>query len=592
MRRVFISYRREDTVAEAGRLADFLREALGDQDVFIDVDTIKAGDDFVNAIEHAVGCCDVFVPVIGKRWTGITDAEGKLRLQDPNDFVRLEIASALRRNIRVIPVLIDGAPVPKASELPPDLSELPRRNCLEIRELHFRQDATALLDVIAGKSHITRRTLMRQPAVWLAAGLILGVLSFVIWKRVAPAPAPQSQFRLNADVHLSPQFGPVDHAPAMKLAHRLPVENGVNLLEAATPLGGQQYEYQSPVIMPSGGQQYMGLMHRLVDSAFESKPEWTTVCFERKATRNSREPVVRVACEEGAACTISTDDFGWAKACTVRSGGVEDPLGMREVYAASEQAKTAQRGWIAPSLETLRKRNAAFTVFYLKSKPLAAMQSADHVNYNIHVNGSPIYIDGLPPETNTVKFDSKAGLDLQFGLENLDFSGVQAGFEDIQVWLTFLSKGQPLKQVNVALKYVALRDMAEGPAAVPGGLPIVWRAEYRAGKADDVYQIFASATRSLTTAQDLKSSIDAAKLQALELPLLAILRPPNQKNPKYGIALGLRNPSGQIKFSFDESTSRNVCHEAVKIAAHSPVIDKRVYRRQIDNGKSEQCSSL
>jgi hypothetical protein len=83
-----------------------------------------------------------------------------------------------------------------------------------------------------------------------------------------------------------------------------------------------------------------------------------------------------------------------------------------------------------------------------------------------------------------------------------------------------------------------------------------------------------------------------AKLKALGLPVVAILRPPNANNPKYGVGLGLRNPSGQVKFTFDEETSKGLCREAVKIAAHSAVIDKGVYRRQVETGKSAQCYSF
>ncbi|HMF78836.1 MAG TPA: toll/interleukin-1 receptor domain-containing protein [Bryobacteraceae bacterium] len=593
MPRVFISYRREDSASEAGRLSDFLREQFGDQDVFIDVEAIKGGDDFVAAIESAVGSCDVLVAVIGKIWASVRGADGKLRLEDANDFVRLEVAAALRRKIRVIPVLIDGAPVPKSTDLPPDLAELTRRNCLDIRELHFRQDAQTLVDAIAGKGHINGRKLLRQPLVWLAAGALIGGLGLVLWKRqMAPLP-PRGPFRLQAQIHLNSQFGPVNQPPAMKLAHRLPTDNGVNLLEAATPLGNQQYEYESPVIMPLGGQRYLGLMHRLVDSAFQTKPDWTTVCFERNTDRNKREPVVRVSCEEGASCRISADDFGWAKACATQSGTAMRFFTLPSVYAKSEPASKAAAGWVAPSLETLRKRNAAYTEFFLRSAPLLALQAADRVNFDVHVNGAPIYIDGLPPETNSVKFDAKAVLEVQFGLENLNFSGMQASYEDIQVALAFMKSGQVVRRATVGMKYVALRQMPEGPVVGESGLRILWRAQYHTGRADDVYQIFTLSTRDLKVAQEAKSKIDAAKLQAGGLPLLAILRPPLGENRAYGIALGLRNPSGQVKFTFDDAASKSLCREVWKMAAHSRLIDKGIFRRSVDSkAKSQLCSTF
>jgi len=598
MPRVFISYRRDDAAAEAGRIADFLREKLGDRDVFFDVETIKGGDDFAADIEKAVGCCDVLLAVIGKMWVSITGTDGKRRLDNPNDFVRLEVGSALRRNIRVIPVLMDGAAVPAPADLPPDLAALRNRNCVDIREAHFRNDVETLFEAIVGKRHISARTLLRQPLVWLAAGAILGGLGLFVWKRQTANTQVQPQFHLRAQVHLNNQFGPVDQPPAMKLAHRLPVDNGVNLLEAATPVGTQQYEYESPVVMPTSGQQYLGLMHRVVDSAFQTKPDWTTVCFERAANKNTRQPIVRVSCEEGASCRIAPDDFGWAKACAAQPGSSLQFFRLPVVYAAPLQGSKAEAGWVVPSLDTLRakeaaKKNAAYTEFSVKSGSLPALKTADRVGFGVRVNGAPIYIDGLPPETNTVKFNAGMGLDLHFGLENLDFSGKQAGYEDIQIDLTFLQKGQPVRRSTVSIKYVALRSMSEQPASGDSDIPVTWKAQYHGGQTDDVYQIFSLSTRNVKAAEDIQRKLDAAGLQALGSPLVAILRPQLEGNSAYGIALGLRKPSGQVKFTFDDATSKGLCREAWKIASHSALIDKGVFRRSVDSrAQSALCSTF
>jgi hypothetical protein len=104
---IFISYRRADEPGYAGRIADRLRTEFGES-TFIDVESLEPGTDFVERIEQAVGAVDVLVAVIGRDWAP-TDPSGRPRLDDPNDFVRLEIGSALRRDIRVIPVLVRGA---------------------------------------------------------------------------------------------------------------------------------------------------------------------------------------------------------------------------------------------------------------------------------------------------------------------------------------------------------------------------------------------------------------------------------------------------------------------------------------------------
>src|SRR5215469_13294202 len=109
---IFISYRRDDASYPAGRLYDYLSAHFPQSQIFMDVDNLDPGVDFVEAIEASVGSCEVLIAVIGKRWLVASDDEGRRRLDSQDDFVRLEIATALRRKIRVIPVLVDGAVMP------------------------------------------------------------------------------------------------------------------------------------------------------------------------------------------------------------------------------------------------------------------------------------------------------------------------------------------------------------------------------------------------------------------------------------------------------------------------------------------------
>jgi hypothetical protein len=145
---IFICYRREDASPYAGRIYDHLSARFGAQRVFMDIDTIRPGDDFVQVISEKVAACDALIAVIGKRWLTSADARGRRRLEDPNDYVRIEIASALSRNVRVIPALVDGAQMPPATELPPDLAPLARRNAVEITNTLFRQNVERLIQVL------------------------------------------------------------------------------------------------------------------------------------------------------------------------------------------------------------------------------------------------------------------------------------------------------------------------------------------------------------------------------------------------------------------------------------------------------------
>ena len=128
---VFISYRRSDTAGYARWLYDALAARAGESSVFMDVDTIDLGEDFVTRIQDAVRAADVAIVLIGRRW--LADESGVRRIDDPEDYVHLEVAAALDAgHVRVVPVLVDGAQMPSGRELPADIALLARRNALEV----------------------------------------------------------------------------------------------------------------------------------------------------------------------------------------------------------------------------------------------------------------------------------------------------------------------------------------------------------------------------------------------------------------------------------------------------------------------------
>jgi hypothetical protein len=143
MPRIFISYRRNDSAYIAAVLNDKLQQRFGSDSVFFDIDNIPLGVDFRKYIGHAVGQCDVLLVIIGDHWLGQVDARGHRRLDDPLDYVRIEIESALQRDIPVIPVLVGEAAMPSANDIPSSLRDLVFRNAAEIRagrDLHQHID--------------------------------------------------------------------------------------------------------------------------------------------------------------------------------------------------------------------------------------------------------------------------------------------------------------------------------------------------------------------------------------------------------------------------------------------------------------------
>src|SRR5215217_7429830 len=134
MAEVFLSYRHQDSPSATGRLADDLEERFGTGGVFRDHDSILPGEDFVEALRRGVSTASVLLVVIGPRWLDAATATGARRLEDPLDFVRLEVEMALAQGVGVIPVLVENARMPAASVLPPSMEALARCQAVELLE--------------------------------------------------------------------------------------------------------------------------------------------------------------------------------------------------------------------------------------------------------------------------------------------------------------------------------------------------------------------------------------------------------------------------------------------------------------------------
>ncbi len=141
---IFVSYRRGDS-GHAGRLYDALAARFGADSVFMDVDAIDPGVDFAETIDKAVASSTVLIALIGRGWITATDPDGRRRLDNPRDFVRLEIESALERDVLVIPACVQGTPMPDAAELPPSLATLAGRQSVELRDVGWRDDVSRLI---------------------------------------------------------------------------------------------------------------------------------------------------------------------------------------------------------------------------------------------------------------------------------------------------------------------------------------------------------------------------------------------------------------------------------------------------------------
>lgn len=175
---VFISYRRDDSAGEAGRLADALEARFGKDRIWRDVEDIPAGRDFAHEIDNALAQADVLLVVIGRDWLSVRNAAGRRRLDDPQDFVRLEIESALTHGLRVLPVLVRGTAMPTEGDLPESLRPLVRIQAHEVSDSRWDYDVgrlMGLLEEARGWQGAMRRhwrlALLGLAGVAVAAGL-------------------------------------------------------------------------------------------------------------------------------------------------------------------------------------------------------------------------------------------------------------------------------------------------------------------------------------------------------------------------------------------------------------------------------------
>jgi hypothetical protein len=184
MSRIFISYRRDDAAGDAGRLADHLNRRFGADHVFLDIDAIGPGRDFVRVLRESLQQTAAMLVVIGPRWTSLRAADGTRRLDDPNDFVRLEVETALGRDIPVVPVLVQGAGLPPKQDLPEPLAALATRQAVTLDHAEFHDDCERLCDrlspLIEGDPSSRPSPLRRWwPAAVIGASLGVGAAVYV-----------------------------------------------------------------------------------------------------------------------------------------------------------------------------------------------------------------------------------------------------------------------------------------------------------------------------------------------------------------------------------------------------------------------------
>ena len=387
------------------------------------------------------------------------------------------------------------------------------------------------------------------------AGTTMGIICLVlvmplILRRVAP-PAP-GVFLLKLRVTLAESQRP----PSFSFIQRDP-----NWLEpqGLAPLDANLYQIRIDLPQPAGRFRAALIPRNEVGGTLTDNlhPTPLDVCF----VRAPRDPLnglshyyARIDCQLGGGCSAHTlEDPGWAKDCPPAKTRLSHPLSLIPAAYAAVLPET-ERGWLVPSLPTLRKlretKKIGYTEFLIRSGPMKGVVGSNYLTYDIAVNGTPVSIDGWRSDDLRVPIDPTKGIELPFGLENLSFSGADRGCETISVQIKVFERDKALKSYVLFRKYAALRDAAEVTIAADDGLSFRWNGKYLNPNVGERCEVFVGSTPDARYAGQIKARIDRVKSKYEGQDLVGVIRPPlNSSN--YGVVVGLRQASGQVHFVFD-----------------------------------------
>jgi hypothetical protein len=251
MTTIFISYRRDDAAAYAGRLYDGLRARYGEDHVFMDVDRIQPGENFATVIESSIRSADVVLAVIGETWLTVTNESGRRRLDDPHDFVRLELKATLDTGRRLIPVLVGGAGMPAEQALPPALRQLAAVQAVNMSDERWDYDTERLTKSIdAGSKQVTRRKWL-----WWFSGSVLAA-ALMTWSWFMAMPQPAQKLSRSALLRAAPAVVSADQARAMVAQHNF-FHKSWNAAATAPPLEFERQVLGADIVVKEARYQLM-----------------------------------------------------------------------------------------------------------------------------------------------------------------------------------------------------------------------------------------------------------------------------------------------------------------------------------------------
>lgn len=425
---------------------------------------------------------------------------------------------------------------------------------------------------------------------WILAVFVVIIASTMGLAKMMPAPPPPAKAAtaaIPADVHFQ-----TDYPEGTRLQFVHNPKPGTEILDEQPKSTKYPHRYLAHVLLPpETAAQYIAYFRKqdtasVVHPAGESAG-FTIMCLQAASGEHSDVSDVFLDCENGE-CKSSKTDPGLAKACPGSSGFVphdlfSDALGPA-VYAASTDKHAVKANvpyWTVPTLQTLEQQKdrerVGYTKFDIYLRPGTELKDFQSVQYQVWVNDQPIFFNGFPPEVFRNTFDPNAPLHFSFALENLSFSGLHEGFENLRVQFTFFSGGKTLKQ-DVQRTYAALRDAQPVEVDTPVG-HVRWAGKYVIPRNESKYEIIVNSVPKAEQAMSLKSTFDQGKLQYGDRPAVLVVRPPLRIPPYYGVVIGLVQPSGQVQFTYNRDEADKMCGWAMEERRNTRLIrsDLRIY---------------
>ena len=275
-------------------------------------------------------------------------------------------------------------------------------------------------------------------------------------------------------------------------------------------------------------------------------------------------PTVLLNCANGN-CLPGHDDPGYVVSCDKHSVTSEWMVPLAFADAPAPQLREA--GWVVPSLETLEKMTdrdrVGFTRFDVIFTPNETLVGASRYYFMLRVNGQPVYINGLLPERIHYPLEMGKTNTISFALENLNFTGQYDGYEKLQLSVIFQHDDRLVRRQDLERNYVALRDAPDVVLPSESGT-FRWKGTYIVPKNENKYEVLlASSGAEVSPAMAAKTRFDEAKLTFKEQPVVMVVRPPLRQPPSYGLALGVVQPTSQVKFTFNAAEASELCQWAL-----------------------------